>query len=83
MDKLKPCPFCGGEAMFLRKSYMMSGSARGWAFGVCCKKCGVTLKKTDYRLEVDFECSGEITVTVDERPQATDDWNRRVNNAID
>lgn len=79
MDKLKPCPFCGGNAMFLRKAYTMNDYIRGWRFTVCCKKCPVTLPKTDYRFEVEFECSGEIKIVTDERQQATEDWNRMVN----
>lgn len=40
--KLKPCPFCGGEAeVYIRAEFayspMLSGIAN--AFGVRCKKC--------------------------------------------
>ena len=77
MAELKPCPFCGGEAMFLRSAYSMRGTARGWEFGVCCKKCGAKLERTDYKIEVDFDCFGELKTVVDERQQAADAWNRR------
>lgn len=36
MDKLKPCPFCGGEAAFL-----------GETSSVKCKRCGCTFIVTN------------------------------------
>ena len=33
-DKLKPCPFCGGESEF---------NSDEFGEGVCCKSCGATL----------------------------------------
>lgn len=77
MDKLKPCPFCGGDAIFFRKAYAVSNSTRGWVFTVCCKKCGVELPKTNYVIEVNLGDSGEIKIATDERQQAAEAWNRR------
>lgn len=79
MDELKPCPFCGGEAMFSKNTYSIRDTSRGWKFGVCCKKCGAKLGKEDYKIEYDFDCFGRIKTVVDERQQAFDAWNRRAN----
>ena len=39
-EKLKPCPFCGGEATANESSW------RGWWHGwVICKNCGATIDK--------------------------------------
>lgn len=36
MEKLKPCPFCGGEARIItHRFYELSNT-----YGVTCKKCG-------------------------------------------
>ena len=37
MSKLKPCPFCGGEARLTIKSY-----PGGDRYRVCCIDCGAT-----------------------------------------
>lgn len=79
MYKLKPCPFCGGDAIFFQKAYAVSNSTRGWVFTVRCKKCGVALPKTNYVIEVNLGDSGEIKIATDERQQAAEAWNRRVN----
>ena len=39
-QKLRNCPFCGGEAMANESSW------RGWWYGwVVCPKCGVKIEK--------------------------------------
>ena len=75
---MKPCPFCGGEAFFMAKSFEVKKDIRGWKFGVQCKKCGVTTAKTDYELKITLSNKGEIVPVEDERQLAADDWNRRV-----
>lgn len=82
MIELKPCPFCGGEAMFLVKSRTERGITNGYGFGICCEKCGVTTPKLDYRLELNINSTGEIEVTHDERPLAIEAWNRRADNDV-
>lgn len=80
MDELKPCPFCGGKAKFLVKCHSERVISRGWNFGIYCTKCDVTSPKTDYNLEVQLDSSGEIKISVDERPLAIEAWNRRDDN---
>ena len=83
MMDLKSCPFCGGEAAFLVKCHSERGIARGWEFGVYCKKCDVTTPKTDYRLEMRLNEHREIETIVDERLLAITTWNRRIKNELD
>ena len=66
-EKLKPCPFCGGEAEL---AYGGKGSfiAEGISF-VRCKECGAVGQK--------FEVSRKYSS--DEK--AIDAWNRRIDNA--
>ena len=40
-EKLKPCPFCGGEAVLIKKSYTFSGALD---FHIACKSCPVQTK---------------------------------------
>ncbi len=77
--KLKPCPFCGGEAKFLVKTYKERGITRGYSFGIYCTECDVTTPKTDYGIEFQLNADGEIEVIMDERSLAIEAWNRRAN----
>lgn len=49
MTKLKPCPFCGGEAHHMRQGVvvMCREAADGdpFTWSVECKKCGVRTKE--------------------------------------
>ena len=79
MAELKPCPFCGGKAKFLIKTYMERGATRGYNFGIYCTKCDIVLPKTNYIIEFEMSSDdGELKVTADERPQAIEAWNRRI-----
>lgn len=79
MNELKPCPFCGGEAKFFSKATTARGIIRGLEFGIYCTRCDVTTSKTTYRVEVELTGTGDIMARVDERPEAIEAWNRRVN----
>ena len=37
MDKLKPCPFCGGEAVIVNIDFYIDNS--GGTYGIRCTKC--------------------------------------------
>ena len=77
---LKPCPFCGGEAIFLIKTYSATGFNRGWELGVSCRNCKVTTPESNYRLEVGLSDKGELLTIIDERALAIEKWNRRSDN---
>lgn len=76
MDKLKPCPLCGGDAVLQRKTYATNNSTCCWAFTVRCEKCGFEPQKMKHLFEIELENSGEIKVTKDERQPAIVAWNR-------
>ena len=66
-EKLKPCPFCGGEAYYLTPK-KMQGSAFV-AVGVECKQCGAVPFMT---MVYEAETSEK------KRRVAAKHWNRRV-----
>lgn len=76
--ELKPCPFCGGEAMFLTVTNKSSHSAVGVMFEIKCTKCGTKFPKS-YECEMYMDQDGGIRTGKDERMKAIADWNRRVN----
>lgn len=78
MMELKPCPFCGGSAKFLVKTYAERGITRGYSFGIYCTKCALTTPKTNYSIEFQLIDNGELEMTTDERLLAIEAWNRRV-----
>lgn len=77
-EGLKPCPFCGGKAMFLTTTNKSSHSAVGVMFKIKCMKCGTELPKS-YECEMYMDQDGGIRTGKDERTKATTDWNRRAN----
>lgn len=79
MKELKPCPFCGGKAKFLVKTFSERGTTRGWLFGISCAECGVETPRSKYKIELSFESNGEVKTPIDEREMAIEAWNRRVN----
>ena len=77
-ESLKPCPFCGGKAMFLTITNKSSHSAVGVMFKIKCMKCGTELPKS-YECEMYMDQDGGIRTGKDERTKAITDWNRRAN----
>lgn len=61
MDKLKPCPFCGGEAAIRSTISGNRGSVHCY-----CKKCSSSTKSFD-----DYESDGSFFF------KAIEAWNRR------
>lgn len=81
--KLKPCPFCGGEAAMIANTGCIEaahGEYRAWEFCVMCIGCNISLPRRNYRLAVKLDKCGEIVVMQDERKEAADLWNRRADN---
>ena len=79
-ESLKPCPFCGGKAMFLTTTNKSSHSDVVVMFKIKCMKCGTELPKS-YECEMYMDQDGSIRTGKDERTKATTDWNRRSNDA--
>lgn len=78
--ELKPCPFCGGKAVFFVKGHSASEMKSYWHIGVYCTKCNLTSPKL-YSLTLALGTNAEIQAIEDERQHAVDDWNRRADNA--
>ena len=75
--KLKPCPFCGGEAEYFIVENFSCSTTRGWTFGIHCTECMVSLPIRDFVLAVDLYSNGEFVAKKDERQKDADMWNRR------
>lgn len=74
--RLKPCPFCGGEAAFVPKSNNSSNSGIGCDFKIECQDCGLSSPKI-YKVEFRLTGGGFLNPYHDERKQAASMWNRR------
>ena len=70
--ELKPCPFCGGKAMFFTIVNKSSHSDVGVMFKIKCMKCGTELPKS-YECEMYMDQDGGIRTGKDERTKATTD----------
>lgn len=75
--KLKPCPFCGGEATYIINNNYEHRTTHGWTFGIKCKNCMAELPVRDFIVTVDLESNGEIVFAKDDREKAARMWNRR------
>ena len=80
--KLKPCPFCGGEAVFAVESYKSSHRDIGFNFTILCSGCHTRLP-AEYSLTAKLDAQGCILITSDGRKSAADAWNRRADNETD
>lgn len=81
--KLKPCPFCGGEAAVVTNAVAASencGDYRLWKFGIMCLNCNIALPRRNYQLRVQIDKCGEIIAAQDDRQEAADLWNQRAKN---
>lgn len=65
-ESLKPCPFCGGKAMFLTTTNKSLYSDVGVMFKIKCMKCGTELPKI-YECEMYMDQDGGIRTGKDER----------------
>ncbi len=80
MSNLKPCPFCGGEAVFrVTSTVTRGGGIVGYTFVVGCNRCGISLPKT-YTIEFSINEKGELIPNRDDRETALELWNRRAEN---
>lgn len=84
MEKLKPCPFCGGEAAFKQTSYGTKGpSSAMLGFIIQCKVCKVLVPKPGSYVALDLTEKGEFNIWHDDRDMVIAAWNRRENDEAD
>lgn len=74
--KLRPCPFCGGKAVYMTKSNASDHYCAGFNFEVGCEGCGISLPGR-YKIRFSLSENGELNILNDERPIAAEKWNRR------
>ena len=77
LEKIKPCPVCGGEAKLRINTSFTRCILRGWEFSIYCMSCGIHLSRNDYKVEVRLSENGEIETITDDRAAAIEAWNRR------
>lgn len=78
-NQLKPCPFCGGEAIFNMRELDESYGAR-IGFWIMCTKCHATNPDSKGVVTVRIGSNGEMYTERDDRPKAIEVWNRRPEN---
>jgi Lar family restriction alleviation protein len=79
MNDLKPCPFCGGTAIYETKSNKTTMSGVGFSFTIRCSSCRVCIPKW-FDIDIRLNQKGEIDIETDQREKAAEIWNGRNNN---
>ena len=79
--KLKPCPFCGGEAIFSISSNISTHTKVAYEYTIKCSQCGCTPIKQKEVLEICM-CphTGELYATGEsqvKQSRMVGDWNTR------
>ena len=78
MVELKPCPFCGGKAIFKTYATMNhSFYGPGYEFHIKCSKCGTSFPRDNYIITMYMDEDGNAGYRVDGREEAAQEWNRR------
>lgn len=79
-ESLKPCPFCGGKAIFcIERAMDTDVKYAKFLFSIRCDKCGVSSPRL-YSVICRVDDKGNFEALSDERQKAIADWNRRINN---
>lgn len=77
MIDLKPCPFCGGTAIFKQTSYGTAERSVRLGFEVACGKCGATEPQGHGEILIKLSETGSLNPWRDCRAKAAVAWNRR------
>lgn len=77
-EKLKNCPFCGGDARMVCTSTVHESELLSKIFIITCGKCGVR-SPNPFRIFVRIGNDGASMYDDSERDKAIEAWNRRTN----
>lgn len=78
MSKLKPCPFCGGEAGIEQtRTWIQDKDSVAIQFQIRCKKCKATAPLSYGYIALNMKSDGELNFSHNDLPSATEAWNRR------
>ena len=80
MIELKPCPFCGGEAILKQTAYGTNNGYARMGFRFECQKCGATAPGSHGEVLVALSTNTSIYCAKDDRGKAIEAWNRRADN---
>lgn len=84
MIELKPCPFCGGEAIVKQTAYGTTDlNSCKLSFDICCGKCSAKAPNGYGYIAFNLGRNGEINRWHDDMPKAAEAWNKRVDNYAD
>lgn len=79
-DRLKPCPFCRGEAHFITTSNNSNHNGVGFGYIIACSICKCTPIQKAKELVVFLNQTGEVQITDASKvvmEHMIDEWNRR------
>ena len=79
--ELKPCPFCGGKAIVEEERAEIMETNRDsvrFNFSIRCCKCRATAPFAHGYVAANLSETGELNAWHDDRPSASEAWNRRV-----
>lgn len=75
-SELKPCPFCGGKAVFNVIQNEIDYKTIQIDYNIKCDDCSVSTADA-YRMSLKMESDGNIKILADSRSKAVASWNRR------
>ena len=76
MNKLKNCPFCGGEAAYIITNKISDVTGMGFGLRIQCKKCNLSHPKTE-TLIININEDGSVRYIKDGRTDLANKWNTR------
>ena len=77
MIKLKPCPFCGGNAEFKTDSMNAYDGKLSVKFHIECRDCHSSFPACYEYININLDTNGELDLLADNRQKAIDAWNKR------
>ena len=77
MTELKPCPFCGGKAVYMRTANYTTRDSVGYDFRIECSVCGATIPGAKDYVPFKLLGDGSVVITGKGLERAAEVWNRR------